>query len=307
VLFRSDILLTGKSDVSNYVAKIYRNNGDNTFTALTGIIPLTGVSYSSVAWGDYDNDGDLDILLTGCYYDTAYHYVSKIYRNNILTPNNKPNAPSGLSSSIAGGKVTLQWNAAADAQTPQAGLNYNLRIGSASGGVNMISPMANVLTGWRRIPKIGAVRGTSWALDVSRLLPDTQYFWSVQATDPVLAGGSWATEASFWYLPTDTDVDKDGLHNLLENYLGTDPNVSDVHRLNFKTAKVGGNWVFTYRQAYNTQGTSATVQWSTNLQTWQNTGVNIQQGVDLGDAWEMKASLPDTGQNPVFFRLMVEK
>ena len=26
---------------------------------------LTGVYDSSVAWGDYDNDGDLDILLTG--------------------------------------------------------------------------------------------------------------------------------------------------------------------------------------------------------------------------------------------------
>jgi len=26
---------------------------------------LTGVDHSSLTWGDYDNDGDLDILLTG--------------------------------------------------------------------------------------------------------------------------------------------------------------------------------------------------------------------------------------------------
>ncbi|MCP4539013.1 MAG: VCBS repeat-containing protein, partial [Chloroflexi bacterium] len=33
---------------------------------------------SSVAWGDYDNDGDLDILLTG--FDD-WNPVSKVYRN----------------------------------------------------------------------------------------------------------------------------------------------------------------------------------------------------------------------------------
>ena len=49
---------------SGPVSKIYRNNGDNTFTEQTGIV-LQGVGNSSVAWGDYDNDGDLDILLTG--------------------------------------------------------------------------------------------------------------------------------------------------------------------------------------------------------------------------------------------------
>ena len=34
---------------------------------------------SSVAWGDYDNDGDLDILLTG---DDGLSGISKIYRND---------------------------------------------------------------------------------------------------------------------------------------------------------------------------------------------------------------------------------
>ena len=33
----------------------------------------------SVAWGDYDNDGDLDILLTG---NSITGIISKIYRNN---------------------------------------------------------------------------------------------------------------------------------------------------------------------------------------------------------------------------------
>ena len=82
-----DILLNGYDENGNPISKIYRNNGDNSFTEQTGI-SITGVAYGSTAWGDYDNDGDLDILLTGGYYDGSFHYVSKIYRNdgnNIFT------------------------------------------------------------------------------------------------------------------------------------------------------------------------------------------------------------------------------
>ncbi len=71
-----DILLTGDTG-SGYVSEVYRNNGDGTFTDIAA--SLTAVASSSVAWGDYDNDGDLDILLTG---DTGSGYVSEVYRNN---------------------------------------------------------------------------------------------------------------------------------------------------------------------------------------------------------------------------------
>ena len=33
-----------------------------------------------MAWGDYDNDGDLDILLTGL--DASNNFVAQIYRND---------------------------------------------------------------------------------------------------------------------------------------------------------------------------------------------------------------------------------
>ena len=44
------------------VVNIYRNDGANTFVKA---VSLTGVDKGTVAWGDYDNDGDLDLLVTG--------------------------------------------------------------------------------------------------------------------------------------------------------------------------------------------------------------------------------------------------
>ena len=79
-----DFIISGASvgDFSNPVTKIFRNDGAGIFTEQTQI-SLAGVYYSSVDWGDYDNDGDLDIMLTGATgSDPDFDPVSKIYRNN---------------------------------------------------------------------------------------------------------------------------------------------------------------------------------------------------------------------------------
>jgi hypothetical protein len=74
-----DILLTGAIDNSDTkVSKIYRNDGNDTFTELTNV-SLTGIWYGSSAWGDYDNDDDLDIILTGRSDGGSF---TLIYRNN---------------------------------------------------------------------------------------------------------------------------------------------------------------------------------------------------------------------------------
>ena len=60
-----DILLIGQDASYNRVARVYRND-NSVFTVYIDIDPtLPGVASGAVDWGDYDNDGDLDILLTG--------------------------------------------------------------------------------------------------------------------------------------------------------------------------------------------------------------------------------------------------
>lgn len=62
-----------KSDPS-YWNRLYRNNGDGTFTDVTEKAGLQGIGYSmGVAAGDYDNDGFVDLYVTGLNRNQLFH------------------------------------------------------------------------------------------------------------------------------------------------------------------------------------------------------------------------------------------
>ena len=191
-----DVLLMGADGLQT--ASIYRNNGDSTFSDIfTG---LAGARYGEAAWGDYDNDGDLDALYNGCSGSLCDTTMTKLYRNNSATANSTPAAPTGLSEIVSGITVTLSWNAPSDAQTPTAGLTFNLRVGTSPGAADIVGPMADSTTGFRRVAEMGnANQGTQAELK----LPFGTYYWSVQAIDTAFAGSLFAVEGSFDVVPSD--------------------------------------------------------------------------------------------------------
>ena len=74
-----DLVLTGQT-ASDMVSKIYTNNGTSFVESVKWQENLIGIDSSSVAFGDTDNDGDLDLILSG--RDSTYNKQTKIYTNN---------------------------------------------------------------------------------------------------------------------------------------------------------------------------------------------------------------------------------
>lgn len=79
-----DIALTGKSNI-NYKTQIYKNINGTDFQLVYDANP--GLRYSRIDWGDYDNDGDIDLLNTGTITneEDAHGYIYKNEGNDNFT------------------------------------------------------------------------------------------------------------------------------------------------------------------------------------------------------------------------------
>ncbi|MBN2010171.1 VCBS repeat-containing protein [candidate division KSB1 bacterium] len=74
-----DVLVTGDAGVANggRVTKLFRNNGDHIFTDISISLPIVDKSYA--CWGDIDNDGDADIVLSG---SNNSGIITSVFENN---------------------------------------------------------------------------------------------------------------------------------------------------------------------------------------------------------------------------------
>lgn len=180
-----DILVAGNSGSS--ITQVYKGKPDYTFENIGA--DLKGNIETAGEWGDFNSDSNIDILLTGDNSDNL------IYKNNLNYPNSIPYAPSNLTSTRSGYGIILGWSKATDPNCDSNGLTYNIRIGKTSGGYEIVSPMSNLITGIRNIPKSGnAEYNLGWRIDS---LPVGTYYWSVQAVDQGFFGSLWAPEQTF--------------------------------------------------------------------------------------------------------------
>lgn len=177
-----DLAIAGTHTTGTALTQLYANNGDHTFTAR---FSMGGINLGSVAWGDFDNDGDLDLALVGTNQSGA---IAQIRQNDSFPVNTVPTAPSNLIATSTPTSATFSWDAASDAQTPANGLTYNLRVSNS-----LVDPQADLTTGYRRVPEVGNVQQGTAAMRFLTNFPGGTYTWTVQAIDSAFAGGPFAT------------------------------------------------------------------------------------------------------------------
>lgn len=242
-----DEYLTGKTEV-------YRNDGNGSFKNIA--VGILGVSKSTVDWGDMDNDGDLDLLVSGSCDDCGVlmtsifendngsfsdvfpgfqntergdarfadydndgdvdvlifgqnlggDYLSLVYQNdahdNSYHSNEAPSEAQNLTVDNLGNEVLLNWSAASDDYTPENSLSYNVRVGTTPGGDEIIHCMSDS-DGSLLLPGMGNAN-QSLSLQLTHL-PVGTYYWSVQTIDHQYHASAFTDEQSFSITATGID------------------------------------------------------------------------------------------------------
>jgi hypothetical protein len=184
-----DILFNGfETDYTKYISRIYRNNGDGTFSLDTNAgLPD---SFSWFTSGDYNADGGLDLVM----YDASPTYNAVIYRNATTSSGGTLSPPDGLQVRLTGARqATFSWKESSS-KTQDNSITYNLRVGTTRGASDVVSAMSNA-NGVRSLPAEGNAGARTFA---KVTLPHKgNYYWSVQAVNASLAGSVFARDMKF--------------------------------------------------------------------------------------------------------------
>lgn len=249
---------------------------------------------------------------SGLTNGTPYYYAVAATNNNgtglnsaqlAVTPiGTVPIAPTGLIATGRDGRIDLAWTASAGA------ISYSIQRSNSNGGpyTTLTSGIADT-----SFTDTGLVNGTTYYYVVSATNAGGKGAWSAQANaKPNASFSDWIGlafpgQSDPAIVGPEADPDGDGRSNLLEYFLGTNPALSDEPDAIATTEDGAGHAVLSFRMAKTIPGVSYTVQQSTDLVTWTDSGVRGTPVSDQGSYSTLQAIVPLQGREKLYLRVAV--
>jgi hypothetical protein len=201
-----DLLISGLSSTADggrdpFTSIYYQQN---SVFSIDETLNIDSLGYSFTQFGDYDDDGDIDLFVSG--FNSSSDVVSKVYDNleALENKNNAPNKPYSLNIDIDKKDIHLSWSAPQDIGTEKgfftkvSGLKYQIQIGTENTNNHKI------ITGNYGNNSIGSINLTD---KIVRGVPEGNYFWKVRASDHGSRKSDWSNADYFYIDTTPPNVD----------------------------------------------------------------------------------------------------
>ena len=173
-----DIFSTSTFDIYDET-KLYLNS-NGLLKETTVYLGATQLLELPFMVANLDNQNGLDFLMKINGGDYVQFY------DNYATNKKLSTAPINLDYERSDLDLIFKWDRLPDCP----GCTYNIRVGTHHDSVNIMSPMADLTTGFRYVIQPGnTYLNNRWKLTN---LPANTYYWSVQAIDLANEGGPWA-------------------------------------------------------------------------------------------------------------------
>ncbi len=298
--------LTATAGNAQVVLNWSASSGATSYTIKRGTAnggPYSTTVASGVTSTTYSN--------TGLTNGTTYYYVVLAVNSGgsstnstqaSATPAAPPVAPTALTATAGNAQVVLNWNAASGATS------YSVLRSTVSGsGYAAVNSNISGTT----FTDTGLSNGTTYYYVVTATNVGGTSANSTQASaKPVQTFSQWIAAAfpgqsDTAIIGNTADPDHDGVKNLVEYFLGTNPALGDASGAVTSALDGQGNIVMTFRMAKNLTGATYSVDQSADLLHWTSTGLQGSVVSDQGTYYLMKVSVP-MGSNPkLFLRLSI--
>ena len=200
----------GQTEYNSPITNIYQQNELGEFILDSSLYMLDSVGLSSTQWGDYDNDGDLDLLLTG--ETKEKELITRVYENleSFTNSNSLPTKPTMLYSNVNIDSVRISWqggidtdNQTASGKTIDQAIKYQLQMGEDQ-NYSLAGNVHSIISGKYATGKMGLRSGNDHTINK---IPEGRYQWRVKSVDHGLGSSEWSDWDYFYIDQTPPTVD----------------------------------------------------------------------------------------------------